>query len=90
MDDFGTVVSELRSFFGSDNRDESCGRDFARVGGKDTVNLFPDLEFVCVEADGTEGSAEVGVSTADLGKDRTGDDTKVSYERVRISVASES
>jgi len=87
VDNFRAVVGELRRFLGGDNGNESRGGDFARVGGEDTINFFPDLEFVCVEADGAEGSAEVGVSTADLGQEGTGDDTKVSCERVRISAS---
>ena len=84
VDDFRTVVGELRRFLGGDNGDESCGGDFARVGSEDTINFFPDLEFVCVKADGAEGSAEVGVSTADLGEEGPGDGTKVSCEGVSI------
>jgi len=86
MDDFGTVVGKLRGFLRGDNGDESGGTDFAGVGGEDTINFFPDLELICIEPNGTEGSAEVGVSTADLGEEGTRDNTKVSYERVRVSV----
>ena len=87
VDHFGTVVGELCGFLGGDNGNESRGRDFARIGSEDTVNFFPDLELVCVEADGAEGSAEVGVSTANLGEEGAGDDTKVPYEKVRVSVS---
>lgn len=78
VDDFRTVVSKLRGFLGGDDGNESRGGDFAWVGGEDTVNFFPDLEFVCVETDGAKSCAEVGVPAANLGEKGTRHDTKIS------------
>lgn len=77
VDDFGAVVSEFGGFFGGDDGDELSGRDFAGVGGEDSVDFFPDLEFVGVDTDGEEGGAEVGVAAADGGEEGARDDTKV-------------
>lgn len=59
MNDFGSVVGQFGSFLRSDRREESSGGDFARVGGEDSVDFFPDLKLGCRSSDGTESSTEI-------------------------------
>jgi hypothetical protein len=43
MDDFGTVICQFGGFvWGNDGYKSGCG-DFTWVGGKDSIDFFPDL-----------------------------------------------
>lgn len=73
MHDLASVVRQLCCFFWGDDGDETRGGHLARVGGENSVDFFPDLEFGGIEACGEEGGAEVGVATADLAEEGAGD-----------------
>jgi hypothetical protein len=77
MDDLAAIVGELGGLVGGDDRDETSGRDLARVGGEDAVDFFPDLELGGFKTDGDEGGTEVGVASTDLLEKRAGDDAEV-------------
>jgi len=45
VDHLAAVEGEFGGFGGRDGVQEACGGDFARIGGEDAVDFFPDLEF---------------------------------------------
>jgi hypothetical protein len=76
VNDLRAVVREFGGFFRSDGTQQTGGRDFARVGGEDSVDFFPDLKLRGTSTDGAEGSAEVRITATDLGEEGTGDDAE--------------
>lgn len=76
VNDLGAVVGQLRGLVGRDRGDDARGRDFARVRREEAVDLFPDLEFRCGEADGDERGQEVSVPAAHLAEEGAGHGTE--------------
>ena len=68
MDHLGTVICQFGSFIGGDDGYKSCGWDFTWVGSEDAVYFFPDLQLGSFQANGTESSTEIRVSSTNLGE----------------------
>lgn len=64
MNDLRAIESQLSSLGWRDAGEKSSGRDLARVGSENAVNLLPDLKLFSLDTHGNQCRAEIGVSTS--------------------------
>ena len=65
MDDFRAVKGQLGGLGGRDGGQQAGGGHLARVCREDTVDFLPDLQLVCLDAHGDQGSAQIGIAASD-------------------------
>jgi hypothetical protein len=73
MDDLGAVKRQFSSLGGRDRGEDTGRGDLARVCREDAVHLLPDLQFVCLDADGYQSSTQISIATSDSAQDASRD-----------------